>query len=69
MNYLTDLIVRPQRNVYNLKDLGDSAFSFSGQDFKRIDFNNGQVKYFFDFFYLMIKERKFKFDLLQRTSF
>lgn len=43
MNYLIELIIRPQRNVYNPKDLGDSAFSFSGQDFKRLDFTNGQV--------------------------
>ena len=43
MDYLVELIIRPQRNKYNLKDLGDSAFSFSGQDFRRIDFTNGQV--------------------------
>ena len=43
MNYLVELIIRPQRNQYNLRDLGDSAFSFSGQDFRRMDFANGQV--------------------------
>ncbi len=51
MNYLTELIVRPQRNVYNIKDLGDSAFSFSGQDFKRLDFTDGQVISFFLFYF------------------
>lgn len=50
MDYLVELIIRPQRNKYNLRDLGDSAFSFSGQDFRRIDFTDGQVilKYIFN---------------------
>ena len=43
MNFLVDLIIRPTRNVYNIKDLGDRAFTFSGQDFKRLDFSNGEV--------------------------
>jgi hypothetical protein len=43
MDYLVELIIRPQKNQYNLRDLGDAAFSFSGQDFRRIDFTNGQV--------------------------
>jgi len=59
MNYLIELIIRPQRNVYNPKDLGDSAFSFSGQDFKRLDFTNGQVNknicLSFLFFFILIK--------------
>lgn len=52
MNYLIELIIRPQRNVYNPKDLGDSLFSFSGQDFKRLDFTTGQVIY--EFFQLIL---------------
>lgn len=50
MNYLVELIIRPQRNTYNLRDLGDSAFSFSGQDFRRIDFINGQVIFYLNEF-------------------
>jgi pimeloyl-ACP methyl ester carboxylesterase len=43
MNYLVELIIRPARNLYNVKDLGDQAFTFSGHEFKRIDFNT-QIK-------------------------
>lgn len=43
MNLLTSLIIRPQRNVYDKKDLGDNAFSYFNQDFKRLDFNT-QIK-------------------------
>lgn len=43
MNYLIELIIRPARNLYQERDLGDSAFTFSGQEFKRIDFNT-QIK-------------------------
>ena len=39
MNYLVDLIIRPKRSIYNLNDLGQFAFSYAGQDFKRLDFN------------------------------
>jgi hypothetical protein len=53
MNYLVELIIRPQRNQYNLSDLGDSAFSFSGQDFRRMDFANGQVYHLIIFQYLI----------------
>lgn len=45
MNYLIELIIRPARNIYSTKDLGDQAFTFSGQEFKRIDFNNQVSKY------------------------
>lgn len=38
MNYLIELIIRPTRNYYNQKDLGDMTFTYSGQEFKRIDF-------------------------------
>jgi hypothetical protein len=40
MNYLIDLIIRPYKNVYNQTDLGDNLFTFSGETFKRIDFNS-----------------------------
>jgi hypothetical protein len=40
MNYLVELIIRPARNLYQERDLGDTAFTFSGQLFRRIDFNN-----------------------------
>lgn len=43
MNYLVELIIRPARNLYHPRDLGDTSFSFGGQDFKRIDFN-AQIK-------------------------
>lgn len=40
MNFLIDLIVRPNRNYYNFRDLGEQKFSFSGSEFKRIDFDH-----------------------------
>lgn len=39
MNYLVELIIRPKRSLYQQSDLGQTAFSFGGQDFKRIDFD------------------------------
>jgi hypothetical protein len=48
MNYLVDLIIRPTKNSYQAKDLGDVAFSFSGQEFKRIDFNTNVLSYNLD---------------------
>ncbi len=65
MNYLTELIIRPQRNIYNSKDLGDSTFIFSGQDFKRLDFIRGEVNKYFNYllyiliFYLIIHFKSF----------
>lgn len=41
MNYLVDLIIRPKRSQYILTDLGQTAFNFGGQDFKRLDFYKG----------------------------
>jgi hypothetical protein len=43
MNYLVDLIIRPQRNTYKIRDLGDIVFSFNGEDFKRLDFNSNVI--------------------------
>jgi hypothetical protein len=40
MNYLVELIIRPTRNKYDPKDLGDNSFNFTGEKFKRIDFEN-----------------------------
>jgi hypothetical protein len=40
MNFLVELIIRPSRNIYNTKDLGETFFLYSGHEFKRIDFND-----------------------------
>ncbi len=46
MNYLVNLIIRPNKSLYEENDLGDSVFSYYGQEFKRIDLNN-KVRFFF----------------------
>lgn len=40
MNYLVNLIIRPNKSLYEESDLGDSVFTYYGQEFKRIDLNN-----------------------------
>ena len=39
MNYIVEMVIRPTRNLYQPKDLGEKVFTFAGQDFKRIDYN------------------------------
>ena len=60
MNFLINLIIRPQRNVYNIKDLGENTFNFSGQDFKRLDFSKGEVIIFLKFLLKIIQNIKEK---------
>ena len=43
MNYIVELIIRPARNLYQSKDLGEKIFFYVGQMFKRIDFDT-QIK-------------------------
>jgi hypothetical protein len=45
MNYLIDLIIRPERNCYNNNDIGDKVFSFNGEEFKRTDYNSQVNKF------------------------
>ncbi len=40
MNYLVNLIIRPDKSLYDESDLGDQVFTYYGQEFKRIDFND-----------------------------
>ena len=39
MNYIVELIIRPARNLYQAKDLGEKVFFYVGQMFKRQDFD------------------------------
>lgn len=39
MNFITDLIIRPNRNTYSIRELGDKIFTYANMQFKRIDFN------------------------------
>lgn len=39
MNYIVELIIRPARNLYQSKDLGEKVFFYCGQMFKRQDFD------------------------------
>jgi hypothetical protein len=49
MNYLVELIIRPARNKYQLKDLGDISFTFNGERFKRIDIDNKVIQIDLDY--------------------
>lgn len=40
MNFITNLILRPNRNTYSLRELGDKVFTYGNMKFKRIDFNH-----------------------------
>lgn len=40
MNFITNLIIRPNRNTYTQRELGDKIFTYGNIKFKRIDFNH-----------------------------
>lgn len=40
MNYLVNLIIRPTKSLYEESDMGDSVFTYYGQEFKRVDFTD-----------------------------